>query len=155
MVQGKARYYEDVEPGDDIGPLEKAITHEAVIEFCGVWGHPSPNRFIDVKMAQEAKLPGPIVPGVMSIAMIAQLLTDWSPNGSLRLLDVVFRQPVVQGEVVIAAVVTDKREEDGENLVECDVYMSNEESGRLIGGRAVLSLPSRQERTPFAGDQNT
>ena len=150
MTQGKPRYYEEVELGDEIGPLERDITNETVAALCQVWGNPMPNRFTDEEMAKEVGLPGPIVPGVMSMAMMAQLLTHWcsaplaSPNGVLKVLDVVFRQPVPHKPVVIAAVVTDKREEGGENLIECDVYMSNEESGRLVGGKAIISLPSRQ-----------
>ena len=80
----------------------------------------------------------------MSMAMIAQVLTDWSPNGTLKHLDVVFRQPVPHKPVAIGGVVTDKREEGGEYLVECDVYMSNEESGHLTGGKAIISMPCRR-----------
>jgi hypothetical protein len=55
----------------------------------------------------------------------------------------VFRQPVPHDKVTISGMVTDLRQEDGESLVECDVYMSNEESGRLVGGKAILALPPR------------
>jgi acyl dehydratase len=150
MGQGAIQYYEDVELGDEIGPLQKDIRREAVADFCEVWDNPVPNRFTDEKAAKEVGLAGPIVPGAMSMALMAQLLTGWcsappgSPAGVLKHLDVVFRQPVPHRPVVIAALVTDKREEGGEYLVECDVYMSNEESGRLAGGKAIISLPSRQ-----------
>ncbi len=143
-MQGKLYYYGDVELGDEIGPLKKDITDEAVAAFCKVWGNPTPNRFTSDAEAKKARLPGPIVPGIMSMALMAQLFTHWSPNASLKHLDLVFRQPVTHKPVVIAAVVTDKREENGEYLVECDVYMSNEESGRLVGGKAIISLPNRQ-----------
>ena len=142
MTQGKSRYYEEVEVGDTIGPVERQIANEAVTTFCKAWGSEVPNRFTDEKAAREAKLPGPIVPGLMSMAMMAQLLTGWSPMAALKHLDLVFRQPVPHKPVAISAVVTGKREEGGENLVECDIYLSNEESGRLIGGTALISLPS-------------
>ena len=143
MTRGTARYFEDVELGDEIGPQERDITTDAVIAFCRLWGTPMPNRFTDKKAAEAVQLTDPIVPGIMGMGMMAQLFTDWSPNGTLKHLDVVFRQPVPHASVVISGVVTDKREEGGENLVDCDVYLSNGASGRLIGGKAIISLPSR------------
>ena len=112
--------------------------------FCQVWGTPIPNRFTDEAIAKDDRLPGPIVPGIMGMAMMAQLFVRSWPNSTLKHLDVVFRQPVLHSLVTITAVVTDKREADGDHLVDCDVYLSNEESGRLIGGKAVVALPTRQ-----------
>lgn len=143
MTQEQSPYYEEVEVGDTIGPVERQIANEAVTAFCRAWGNPIPNRFTDEKTAKEARLPGPIVPGLMSMGMMAHLLTSWSPKVTLKHLDVVFRQPVPHKPVVISAVVTGKREENGESLVDCDLFLSNEENGRLIGGTAVISLPRR------------
>ena len=143
MAHGQIEYYEDVELGHEIGPLEEDISDESVVAFCEVTGATMPNRFTDAEIAKRVRLSGPIVPGIMSMAIMARLLKDWSPKGVLKHFDVVFRQPVPHTSVSISALVTDKREEDGEYLVECDVYLSNEESGRMIGGRAIVSLPSR------------
>ena len=90
----KIRYYEDIEIGEEIGPLEKTVNSGAVAAFCKVWGNPIPNRFTDPEIAKQVRLSGPIVPGNMTLAMMAQLLVDWSPNVALKLLDVVHRQPV-------------------------------------------------------------
>ncbi len=143
MSRAVVRYYEDVELGDEIGPLTKTISDQAVAEFCQVSEAPTPNRFTDEDIAKKLGLSGPIVPGVMSMAIIAQFLTTSSAATSLKHLDLVFRQPVPHRPVILSAVITDKREEDGKYLVECDVYMRTEESGNLVGGKAILSLPSR------------
>ena len=143
MSQPAVRYYEDVELGDELGTLEKDISDDVVEAFCRVRGTPSPNRFTDPEQARKDGLSAPIVPGIMSMAMMAQLLTDWSTGGGVKDLDVVFRQPVLHQSVAITGVVTDKREEDGDHIVECDVELSDGERGRLIGGKAVISLPSR------------
>lgn len=45
----------------------------------------------------------------------------------------------------ISATVTDTRQEDGENLVECDILMTGAEGERYIGGTAILSLPSKPQ----------
>ena len=141
-------YFEDVDLGDEIGPLETEATDDRVASFCQVWGNPKPNRFTDPAAAEKAGLPGLIVPGIMAMAMVTRLLTGWAGPGSLRDLDVVFRQPVPHRQpLTISATVTDTRREDGENLVECDVMMTGAQGERYVSGKAVVALPTRAERT--------
>ena len=142
MTQPGPLYYEDVELGDEIGPLEKTPTDEEVQAFCNLWGNTGPNRFVDPEVAKQVGQPGPIVPGVMSVALMSQLFTSWAPPGVLKKIDVVFRQPVLHAPLKIVALVTDKRVEDGENLVECDIHLMSQDGDRLVGGKVILSLPS-------------
>ncbi len=144
MAYGDLITYEDIDLGDEVGPVLKNITDEDVALFCAnAWGQTGPTRFTNMEIALQNKLKAPIVPGVMSVGLMTQLITGWSPNAVLKNLDVVFRQPVPHVEVTLSALVTDKREEDGDNILECDVYLSNEESGRLIIGKAIVTLPSK------------
>ena len=138
-------YFEDVDLGDEIGPLERVARDQDVIDFCQLWGNPMPNRFTDQEKAEKTRLPGPILPGIMSMALMAQLLTDWASPESLKDLDLVFRQPVPHNKPLrISATITDTRQEDGENLVTCDILMTGVEGERYVGGTALLSLPTRQ-----------
>lgn len=135
--------FEEVDLGDEIGPLQKVVADEDVITFCQMWGNPGPNRFTDQATAEKSQLPGPIVPGVMSMALMAQLLTEWAGPESLKDLDLVFRQPVPHNKPLnIVATVTDTRQENGENLVECDVLMTGDEGQRYVGGTALVRLPA-------------
>ncbi len=137
-------YFEDVELGDEIGPLETEATDDGVLEFCHVWENRGPNRFTDQALAEEARLPGPIVPGIMSMGLMARLLTDWAGAETLKDLDLVFRQPVPHHKpLTIVATVTDTRQEDGENLVECDILRTGAEGERYVGGKAIVALPSK------------
>ena len=137
-------YFEDVELGDEIGPLQTEATDYGVLEFCQVWDNRGPSRFTDQAMAEESRLPGPIVPGIMSMGIMARLLTDWAGTEALKDLDIVFRQPVPHHKPLpIAATVTDTRQEDGENLVECDILMTGAEGERYVGGKAIVVLPSK------------
>jgi len=137
-------YFEDVELGDEIGPLETEATDDGVLEFCHVWENRGPSRFTDQAMAEESRLPGPIVPGIMSMGIMARLLTDWAGAYAVKDLDVVFRQPVPHHKsLTIAATVTDTRQEDGENLVECDILMTGAEGERYVGGKAIVALLSK------------
>ena len=88
-------YFEDVELGDEIGPLQTEATDYGVLEFCQVWDNRGPSRFTDQAMAEESRLPGPIVPGIMSMGIMARLLTDWAGTEALKDLDIVFLEPAV------------------------------------------------------------
>ena len=144
MQKRESRYYEEIEIGDEIGPVEKYIADEDVEAFCRLWGAPVPNRFTDEDSAALVNLSWPIVPGIMSMAIMSQIFTTWE-GATLKHLDVVFRQPVPHDVVAITAIVTDKREENDEYLAECDVYLSTEENGRLVGGKAIIGLASEVE----------
>ena len=136
--------FEDVELGDEIGPVETEATDEAVLAFCRAWGkwRPTPNRFTDPQLAKEKGLSGPIVPGIMALAMMARMLTEWAGVASIRDLDAVFRQPVPHHQpITIAGIITDTRREDGENLVECDVLMTGAQGERYVTAKATVALP--------------
>ena len=135
-------YFEDVEMGDEVGPLVTEATDEGVVSFCRVWDNSIPNRFTDAEEAEKSGLPGPIVPGIMSMALMARLLTDWAGPEALRDLDLVFRQPVPHNQPLeITATITDTRQDAGENLVECDILMTGAAGERYVGGKAVVALP--------------
>ena len=140
--QGNTLHFADIELGDEIGPVELVASDERVLTFCELWGNPMPNRFTDQELAEASGLPGPIIPGVMSMAIMSQALTDWAGPESLKDLDLVFRQPVPHNKpLLISATVTDTRQENGENLIECDVLMTGAAGERYIGGTALLVLP--------------
>ncbi len=146
MTQPNFPYFEDVELGDEIGPIERVASDDDVLSFCQIWGNDLPNRFTDQAIAERSRLPGPIVPGIMSMALMGQLLTDWAGPEGVKDLDLVFRQPVPHNQPLrISATVTDTRQEDGENLVECDILMTGTQGERYVGGTALLSLDSRPE----------
>ena len=144
MSNSDMLFFEDVELGDEIGPLEKVALGPDVAEFCSIWGNPSPNRFTSMEEATKANLSGPIVPGVMSMSLMAQLITDWAGPDALRDLDVVFRQPVPHEKpLIITGTINDTRQENGENVVQCDIVMTGSEGERYIIGTALAALPSR------------
>ena len=144
MTIGTGPCFEDVELGSEIGPRELVATDEGVADICRLWGNAMPNRFTDQAIAEASGLSGPIVPGVMSMAIMSQALTDWAGPEALKDLDMVFRQPVPHNQpLLISATVTDTRQENGENLVECDLMMTGPAGERYVGGTALLALPGK------------
>ena len=137
-----APYFDDVEMGDELPPQERPITDQAVVDFCLVWQGPGASRFTDHERATAEGLSAAITPGVMCMTLMAQFLEEWAGAGSVRKLDVVFRQNVLHGPVRLVGVVTDTSAAGG-GLVECDVSMQSLEGELLVGGGATLALPSR------------
>jgi acyl dehydratase len=137
------RPFNGIQVGDALGPVEHVFTTEAVRAFCQVWGQEGEvNRFTSPEAAQREGLPGPIVPGIMTAAVLARFLTEWADGGGLRLLDLIFRQPIPHHlPVRLVGTVTDTREEGGQGLVEVDVFIQGPEGERMVTGRAILALP--------------
>ncbi len=138
-------YFEDVDLGDEIGPVYRVVTDEQVMEFTRVWERDTgPTRFTSREKALSEGLPEAIVPGAMNIAIMSQLITGWSPSVTLRKLDVVFRSPVLHNRTLtLRGMITDKDTVEGDPRIECDVTMENEEGTPHVIGKATVSLPSR------------
>ena len=138
-------YYEDVEIGDELGPLERTVNLEQVQAFLAIRSRTSgPTRFTDDAQARSEGLPGAIVPGAITTALTAQLLTAWSPTVILKKLDVSFRQVVHHNvPLEIKGIVTAKHIVDNEPQVECDVFVENDEGTLHVIGHATVVLPLR------------
>ena len=137
--------YEDVDIGDDIGPIERAITGRQVLDFIANWtGDTKSSRFNDRETAISEGLAGPIVPGIMAMSFISRLLTEWASGGRLTMLDVVFRQVVLHDVVhTLSGIVTDKGIVDRRSELQCDVFLQDPQDTRLIIGKATLELPAK------------
>ncbi|MEE8466447.1 MAG: MaoC/PaaZ C-terminal domain-containing protein [Dehalococcoidia bacterium] len=143
------RYYDEVELGDDLPPVDRVATDQAVQDFCTMWDDPRigrlTGRFTDNEAAKAEGLPGAIVPGAMSMGYLAQFLSQWADGGSLKKLDVVFRQLVLHERPLrLVGVVTDKNQVGDENQVECDVYLESADGERLVSGKGTVVLPGRE-----------
>ena len=141
----KNLYFEDVEIGDDIGPIKRSVTDEDVIEFVSVRETEiTPSRFTSNEVANSEGMPEAIVPGPMNIALMSQILTDWSDTVCLLKIDVVFRQTVPHNiDLTFSGIVTDKDETGNSTKLECDVVMENSDAVKLVIGTGVIALPNK------------
>ncbi len=146
MTTNRSIFFEDVEIGDDIGPLEIVITTDQVRDFVEIWGDVTePTRFTDKTIALGEGLPGPIVPGALNIAILSKLLTDWSNTVRIKTLDVIFRGMVYHDIcLTIQGIITDAQDLGEEALLECDVFIRDQEDIRLVIGKAVIVIPTRE-----------
>ncbi len=141
---------DDIEPGDEIGPLVKHPDLEQIQRYLGAWNQTNAaaiGRFTDNQAAARDGFAGAIVPGPMSQAFLAQLLTDWAgPLGRIKSLDLNFRRPAAHGEdLKCIGLITDKAAEDGGRsytLVKIDVFIEDPRGDRPTQGAAEVIVPT-------------
>ena len=147
------RYFEDVDLGDEFEEHQQP-TREHVQEFLASGNGPrgggdGGGRFSDNAEAKRQGLERPIVPGVMSAAMITRIVTDWmGPLGRIVSLDVSFRRPVLHNDslrclAVVTGVRDDALEAGGPGIVRLDLALENERGERPVQGTAEVELPRR------------
>ncbi len=136
-------HYGDVSEGDALPALVKTPTTRQLVMYAGASGDYYEIHY-DQEYARSLGLPGVIVHGALKSAFLAQLVTDWmGERGVLRRLSVQYRGMDLVGEPMrCAGVVTSRRVEDGEHLVECDVWSENPSGERTTRGSALVSLPT-------------
>ena len=140
-----AVYFQDVELGDEIGPIERIITSKEVLQFVTVGSRDTePSRFTSTEIAQSEGLPEAIIPGAMNIALMSQLVTGWSETVCLKKIDVVFRQTVPHNKpLIFTGIVTNKDESGGTTNLECDITMENSDGVKMVIGNAEFALPNK------------
>ena len=140
------KYLEDFELGDEIGPMVLQATDDQVVEFCELWGNKPPNRFTSKEIAEQTGVGEPIVPGIMSMALIAELFNECGGSQNIVDLDVVFRASVPHNAPLhVVGTITDTREDGDLNLIECDILMTGPESQRYVIGTAIVNLPKKSD----------
>lgn len=96
-------------------------------------------------LAVRSGIPRGYDEGIMRIAWLAHLLTDWmGDDGFLDELSVQLRAPNLIGDISwCSGRITGKREENGRHLVDADVWVQNQRGERTAIGTAIVALPSK------------
>jgi acyl dehydratase len=129
----------DAEIGHEIPRLEVVVTGEQVRRYATV-AHMPGQRFVSDEVARKEGLPGRILPGNMSMALLSRLLHEWLPEARLERLGVTFRGIVrPDRSIVCTGFVTDRRETGDGIELDCDVILE-QDGERRITGLAVLRL---------------
>ena len=144
---GKQVYFEDLEVGAEIPPLEKEPTTQQLVRYAGASGDFYQIHY-DKDFALGNGLPGVILHGALKNAFLGQLMTDFAgEQGTLRKLSVQYRGMDQPGTKVCArGKVKKKYVEDGNHFVECDIWLENAKGEITTPGTALVILPSRAER---------
>ena len=138
-------YFEDVDIGDEIGPVTRSVSDEDVIQFVSIRDEKvTPSRFTSKEFANSEGLDEAIVPGAMNIALMSQVLTNWSETVCLLKIDVVFRGTVPHNkDLNFSGIITDKDETGESTKLEFDVVMENSDGVKLVIGTGIIALPNK------------
>lgn len=142
-MAAQALFFEDVTTGDTAPETRHTLTRTDLVRYAGASGDLNPMHHDEVK-AKEAGLPSVFGHGMFSMGYLGTALTDWVGVGNLRSFRVRFTKQTWPGDVLTPRItVTDKRKEEGENLVDLAVELVNGEGVAVVSGSAVAALPSR------------
>ena len=140
----KQVYFEDVHEGMEMAPLEKNPTTQQLVKYAGASGDYYQIHY-DQEYARANGLPNVILHGALKNAFLGQFMTDWiGERGALKKLSAQYRGMDVPGAPVYCkGIVKRKHVQDGEHLVECEIWVENAKGERTTPGYAVVALPSR------------
>jgi acyl dehydratase len=137
-------YFEDVEIGQEIPAFERETdfmnwNRYAAVNEEFVYVH------MDDEAGQAAGQGAAFGMGNLRWAYVLNALRAWiGDEAEVRELSLQFRAVNHKHDVLrTSAVVTEKKQEDGENLVVLEVNVLNQKDEKTAPGRAVVSLPSR------------
>jgi len=79
--------------------------------------------------------------GPINLGYITNMLMEWAGPSCIRHLEARFTSNVFDGDSVVATgVVTAVREDNGERLVDCDVWLDRGGGGRAVEARATVAI---------------
>ena len=134
--------YDSVGVGDELPPLAlPPLTRTTLALYAGASGDHNPIH-IDIDFARAAGMPDVVAHGMLSMAWVGRLLTNWAPQRDLREFSVRFTAMTRIGErILCTGRVAEKLERDGERLVRIAVATVNEAGEVKVAGDAYLALP--------------
>ncbi len=137
-------YFEDVNEGDAIPTLVKNCSTQQLV----IWAAGSGDFYqihYDLNFAKTTGLDNIIVHGALKNAFLGQLLHDWAaPSGRIREFGCQYRgMDYPNQDIRCGGVVTKKSVENGEHIVELDVWTENPQGQKTTPGTAKVVLPSR------------
>ena len=151
------RYWEDIIVGEEMTPvLEKGLLTMMEIVRFGLFVSGLPRRierrredveigFPREEMQKRAGLENASDYGPQRVCWLGQFATDWmGDDGMLKKLSCRVRHPSILGDSnFVKGKVKKKRIENGEHLVDCEIWVENQAGLVTAPGTAIIALPSK------------
>ena len=132
--------YDEVQVGDALPDLDLSpINRTTLALFAGASGDHNPIH-IDTDFARKAGMPDVFAHGMLGMAWLGRLLTNWAPQSRLRRFDVRFQGIThLANAISCTGRIVEKR--DADRSVRVEVQSSNQHGQSKIAGDAWISLP--------------
>lgn len=134
--------FDEVQVGDELPWLDlPPVNRTTLALFAGASGDHNPIH-IDTDVARRAGMPDVFAQGMLGMAWMARLLTNWAPQSQLRRFDVRFQGITHLGNAIrCTGRVVEKLELKGERCVRIELQSANQFGQIKIVGEAFVALP--------------
>jgi len=134
--------FDALKVGDSLPAFQtEPISRLGLALYCGASGDHNPIH-VDIDFARAAGQPDVFAHGMLSMAYLGRLLTNWVPQQQLRQFGVRFVAITQVGDrITCRGTVLEKFEAEGEQRVRLELATVDAAGNVKLSGDAVLALP--------------
>jgi len=134
--------FETVQVGDALPTVQlPAVNRTTLALFAGASGDHNPIH-IDTDMARRSGMPDVFAQGMLGMAWLGRVLTQWAPQSRLRHFEARFQGITHLGNAMTCSGrVSAKSERNGERGVTIELHSGNQFGQTKIVGTAFVALP--------------
>lgn len=131
----------DIQVGTEIPALELSpISRYTLALYAGASGDHNPIH-IDSDFAKSAGMPDVFAHGMLSMAYLGRMLTNWQPQSQLRKFGNRFAAITqLQDVITCSGKVVELIERDGETLARCEIQAVNADGEQTLVGEALVAV---------------
>ncbi len=137
-------YFDDVKPGQDVTTLVQNCDSQRLVFWAAGSGDYYQIHY-DKDFALGTGLLERIVHGALKHALLGRMLHEWiGEKGRVKQVACQYRgMDMIDKDVICKGVVTGTKSENGQNLVELDIWTEDPSGQKTTPGTATVSLPSK------------
>ena len=130
--------------GDELPTLEfGTVTRHILALYCGGSGDHNPIH-VDQDFAKSAGYDDVFAHGMLSMAILGRLLTNWTAQENIKSISVRFAAITqVLDEVTASATISDKVVVDGEQRLILDIETTTQTGTKTLTGSAEIIVPPK------------
>ena len=131
----------DIHVGTQIPALKLApISRYTLALYAGASGDHNPIH-IDSDFAKSAGMPDVFAHGMLSMAYLGRMLTDWQPQAKLRKFGNRFAAITqLQDVITCSGTVTELVQAEGETLARCEIHATRANGEQTLVGEALVAV---------------
>ena len=131
----------DINVGTQIPALELApISRYTLALYAGASGDHNPIH-IDSDFAKSAGMPDVFAHGMLSMAYLGRMLTNWQPQAKLRKFGNRFAAITqLQDAITCSGMVTELVQAEGETLARCEIHATRANGEQTLVGEALVAV---------------
>jgi acyl dehydratase len=141
MIMMKQPAFDTVHVGDKPASFTlPPLSRLTLALYCGASGDHNPLH-VDIDFARSSGMPDVIAHGMLSMAYLGRLLTDWVPQSAVRELSTRFSEMTHVGDALSCeAEIIEKMQADGEQRVKVKLTVTDQNGSIKLHGQAVVAL---------------